>query len=85
MRSRKTAAPLLALAAVLWTLPCFGEEPNAGAATDGGAMLPQVERGAEPPPGLSDEDREVVENIELLEELDTVEDLELLLELSSEQ
>ncbi|MFP2959127.1 hypothetical protein ACLEPN_15110 [Myxococcus sp. 1LA] len=45
-----------------------------------------------PPPGepprihapLSDEDQEVVENLELLESLDAAEDLDLLLELSQE-
>jgi hypothetical protein len=35
-------------------------------------------------PELSAEDREVVENLELLESLDEAEDLELLLELSQE-
>lgn len=44
-----------------------------------------------PPPArtdraeLSAEDREVVENLELLESLDEAEDLELLLELSKEE
>lgn len=35
-------------------------------------------------PAMSDEDREVVENLELLESMDAAEDLELLLELSQQ-
>jgi hypothetical protein len=36
-------------------------------------------------PGLSAEDQEVVENLELLESMDEAEDLELLMELSKEE
>ncbi|AFE03978.1 hypothetical protein COCOR_01273 [Corallococcus coralloides DSM 2259] len=38
-----------------------------------------------PQPPLTDEDREVVENLELLESLDAAADLEVLLELADEQ
>ncbi|GMU04325.1 hypothetical protein [Corallococcus caeni] len=44
---------------------------------------PPDTRRAEPP--LTDEDREVVENLELLESLDAAADLEVLLELADEQ
>ncbi|WP_163866545.1 hypothetical protein [Myxococcus eversor] len=37
-----------------------------------------------PAPALSEEDREVVENLELLESMDAAEDLELLMELSQQ-
>ncbi|RYZ34221.1 MAG: hypothetical protein EOO71_39710 [Myxococcaceae bacterium] len=37
-----------------------------------------------PEPALTDEDREVVENLELLESLDAAADLEVLLELSED-
>ncbi|RKI04486.1 hypothetical protein D7Y04_06060 [Corallococcus sp. AB038B] len=38
-----------------------------------------------PQPQLTDEDREVVENLELLESLDAAADLEVLLELADEK
>ncbi|MFP2896444.1 hypothetical protein, partial [Corallococcus sp. 4LFB] len=45
--------------------------------------LPTETRRAEPP--LTDEDREVVENLELLESLDAAADLEVLLELADDK
>jgi hypothetical protein len=49
---------------------------------------PRAQEPARPPPSqpkLSAEDQEVVENLELLESMDTAEDLDLLMELSKEE
>lgn len=69
MRRLTWLAPPCA-ALLLWAAPARAE--------DSPASTP-------PAAALSEEDREVVENLELLESLEAVDDLELLLALSEEQ
>ena len=70
--------------ALLIPRPGRAEEPELSAEqAHAEAALPEA-----PPPTaaepLGDEDRELIENLELLEELEAVENLELLLEVSRE-
>ncbi|RKH55414.1 hypothetical protein [Corallococcus aberystwythensis] len=63
--------------------PPPGEVPAPAKAVQPESRPPPAEtRRTEPP--LTDEDREVVENLELLESLDAAADLEVLLELADE-
>lgn|GEM_PF-6110190 len=80
-------ARILAASAALWTLlgiPLSSAAPQAGAA-DAGIARPlrssgeRLERGTA---RLTDEDREVLENLELLQQLDDWKDLDLLIEVS---
>lgn len=49
------------------------------------ALMLALDGGAPPPRQLSDEDKELIENLELLQDLDQATDLELLQELSVER
>jgi hypothetical protein len=46
---------------------------------------PTEDAGRPPPPPVSDEDREVIENLELLQAMDDAKDLDLALELNKDR
>ncbi|RKH45191.1 hypothetical protein D7V93_35650 [Corallococcus llansteffanensis] len=78
----------LLLFALAGALPAAAQEvrtppPEAPAPPASPAPVPLEPRRTEPQ--LTDEDREVVENLELLESLDAAADLEVLLELAEEK
>lgn len=74
-----------------WLILCFAAFASPAFATDGGtpegewATLPGGAPSPDSAAPLTDEDREVIEHLELLESMETAEALELLLELSNEE
>jgi hypothetical protein len=81
----RRALPLLLIAGMTLTaLPAAAQEPPTPPPSSAPAEPPPPREAPHDSPALSDEDREVVENLELLESLDAAEDLELLIELSQE-
>lgn len=73
--------PALVVAVGLWGGVAAAEESEKPPPTTEGTKMAKAPDSAP----LSPEDREVVENLELLESMDTTEDLDLLLELSQEE
>jgi hypothetical protein len=68
-----------ALACVLWTGSALAGPSDNRAAPDGG-RVPETQTAATP-----DEDREVIENLDLLQSMDGAKDLDLLLELNKDR
>ncbi|GMU03053.1 hypothetical protein KH5H1_71730 [Corallococcus caeni] len=87
----RPAPSWLLLFALTVAVPAGAQQPAPSKEAPAPAKPAQPE--APPPPAdtrrvepqLTDEDREVVENLELLESLDAAADLEVLLELADEQ
>ena len=80
------ALPLFLLASVtLAALPATAQEPPAPPPSSIPAEPPPAREAPRAQPSLSEEDLEVVRNLELLESMDAAEDLELLIELSQEE
>ena len=83
MRRLVKSAALAAL--LLLAHPSQAQAPDVSPGqTHAEATLPEQTASATAPETVGDEDREVMENLELLEELEAVENLELLLEVSRE-
>ncbi|HYV48280.1 MAG TPA: hypothetical protein VFA20_25645 [Myxococcaceae bacterium] len=71
-----------ALLCVLWPASALAGPPDHRAAPDGGRAAPQSQTTA---PTTSDEDREVIENLDLLQAMEGAKDLDLLLELNKDR
>ena len=67
-----------ALVCVLWPASALAGPPDRRATPDGGHAAPV-------PPPTSEEDREVIENLDLLQAMDGAKDLDLLLELNKDR
>jgi hypothetical protein len=91
VRPAPSSWPLLF--ALVGALPAFAQQPPAAPPKEAPATARPEHPEARPPSPdgrradvpLTDEDREVVENLELLESLDAAADLEVLLELADEK
>ncbi|MFY2556574.1 hypothetical protein ACN469_02925 [Corallococcus terminator] len=84
------AAPLVLFLALMAAPPASGAGQSETPRTEEAPLPPAPARTPSPKPtrpttALSEEDREVVENLELLESLDAAEDLELLMELAQDE
>ncbi|WP_371817231.1 hypothetical protein [Myxococcus sp. CA051A] len=83
------ASPLVLFMMLLAAPVALGASPSETPATEEAPLPPAPARTpsrepTRPATALSEEDREVVENLELLESMDAAEDLELLMELAQQ-